>query len=96
VLRVAAGLRERAGQADLAEALYRQSLEVARAQSARGWELRTATAYACFLEEAGRGEDALALLQPIHAWFTEGFDTQDLRQARIVLDRLAHRQRTGP
>jgi tetratricopeptide (TPR) repeat protein len=88
VLRVSADLRERLGELEQAEALYRQSLAVARSQSARGWELRTATSYARFLERGGRQAEALATLQPVYAWFTEGLDTHDLKQARAVLDRL--------
>ena len=71
-----------------AEAGYRASLDVARAQQAKSWELRTATAYAQLLKDLGRCDEALTLLAPIYEWFTEGFDTRDLRDAKALLEEL--------
>jgi predicted ATPase len=75
-----------------AESAYRRSLDVARAQHARGWELRTATSYACLLQQQDRPREARALLQPIYDWFTEGFDTKDLSDAKAVLSDVTARQ----
>ena len=89
ILRVKAGLlsaTDRAG--DQVEILLAKSLEIARGQQARCWELRTACDLASLWQSKGRAKEALQLLQPIYAQFTEGFDTADLRQAKLILDRL--------
>ena len=70
---------------DLAEASFRQGLAVARRQRAKGWELRVATTFARFLRGQGRAAEARDLLGPVQAWFTEGFDTPDLRDAAGLL-----------
>jgi class 3 adenylate cyclase/predicted ATPase len=72
-----------------AEACYARALEVARAREARSLELRAACDLACLW--AGRGERARAadLLAPVYGWFTEGFETADLKDARALLDGLA-------
>jgi predicted ATPase len=72
-----------------AEAAYVKSLEIARRQQARSWELRTATSYARLLIRQGRPDEARALLQPVYDWFTEGFDTKDRQDARAVLNDAA-------
>jgi predicted ATPase len=72
-----------------AEARFRQALEVARAQQARSLELRAAMSLARLERGRGRAEAAHALLAPVHAWFTEGFDTADLKDARVLLEALA-------
>jgi class 3 adenylate cyclase/tetratricopeptide (TPR) repeat protein len=72
-----------------AEATFLKSLEVARRQNARGWELRTATSLACFWTTQGRRKEARDLLAPIYSWFTEGFDTQDLRTAKALLEEVS-------
>jgi ATP/maltotriose-dependent transcriptional regulator MalT len=71
-----------------AEAAIQQGLEVARRQDAKSWELRCATSMARLCRQQGRRQDALALLAPLYGWFTEGFDTADLRTARTLLDEL--------
>jgi predicted ATPase len=71
-----------------AEAAFREALEVARRQSAKSFELRAATSLACLLRDQGRGEEARALLHPVYDWFTEGFDTKDLKDARALLEEL--------
>ena len=73
---------------DAAEKAFSKSLDIARAQQARGWELRTATSYARLMQAQGRTQAARALLQPIYGWFTEGFDTRDLVEARKLLGEL--------
>jgi predicted ATPase len=70
------------------QALLDQALETARSQHARTLELRAATDRAARWIDQGRREEALSLLAPIYASFTEGFDTPDLRQAKALLDRL--------
>jgi tetratricopeptide (TPR) repeat protein len=72
-----------------AEACYLDALDVARAQSAKSWELRAAIRLARLWHAEGRSADARALVEPVHGWFTEGFDTADLSEARLLLDRLA-------
>jgi predicted ATPase len=62
---------------------------VVREQQAKSWELRGATSLARLWRQRGRHEEAAALLAPIYGWFTEGFDTADLRIARALLDELA-------
>jgi hypothetical protein len=70
------------------EQVYRESLDVARRQGARGIELRTATSYAGWLGRHGRAAEGRALLAPIYASFTEGFDTRDLIEAKALLEEL--------
>ena len=72
-----------------AEAAMEKCIDVARQQNAKSWELRGATSLARLWRQPGRREDALALLAPIYGWFTEGFDTADLRTAHALLDELA-------
>jgi predicted ATPase len=75
-----------------AEACFLQALDVARRQQARSWELRAATSLARLWQQQGKRAEAHELLAPIYSWFTEGFDTADLRDARTLLSALA----TGP
>jgi predicted ATPase/class 3 adenylate cyclase len=72
-----------------AEACYRQALAVARDQCARLWELRAATSLARLWRDQGRNAEARDLLAPVYGWFTEGFDTADLKNAKALLDELA-------
>ncbi len=74
---------------DEAEAFFARALEIARAQEARGFELRGATSLARLLRARGRSDRARAVLEPVYARFTEGFDTEDLREAKAVLEELA-------
>ena len=75
--------------AEEAERCFQQALEIARRQSAKSLELRAATSLSRLLEREGRREDARRLLAEVYAWFTEGFDTADLKDARTLLDALA-------
>jgi transcriptional regulator with AAA-type ATPase domain/predicted ATPase len=68
-----------------AEQAFLRAIELARAQEARGWELRAAIDLARLLQGAGRRAEARAVVEPVSAWFTEGFDTPDLVDARAVL-----------
>jgi predicted ATPase len=74
--------------ADQAEACLRQAIGIARAQEAKLWELRAATSLARLWAEQGRHADAYYLLAPVYGWFTEGFDTPDLKDAKALLDKL--------
>ena len=71
-----------------AEACFRQALAVAREQDARMWELRAATSLGQLWREQGKGAEARDLLAPIHGWFSEGFATPDLIEAKALLDDL--------
>ena len=72
-----------------AQAHFERALKIARAQQARSWELRAATGLARLWCDKGRRTEARDLLAPIYGWFTEGFDTLDLREAKALLDNLA-------
>jgi class 3 adenylate cyclase/tetratricopeptide (TPR) repeat protein len=76
------------GDSEGAERNYLASLDRARQQQAKSWELRTATSYARLMCDQGRIREAYDLLEPIYGWFTEGFDTLDLKQAKALLDEL--------
>jgi tetratricopeptide (TPR) repeat protein len=76
------------GQADEAEATLRKALAVARQQRAKSWELRAATTLARLLASRGNPDEALALLEPVHDWFTEGHDSRDLMEAVELLAEL--------
>jgi len=76
------------GNASAAEASYQQALEVARRQSAKSLELRAATGLSRLLHAQGRTSEARTLLQGVYGWFTEGFETKDLRDARGQLAEL--------
>jgi predicted ATPase len=71
-----------------AEAYFERALSVAWAQEAKSWELRAATSMARLWREQGKRDEAHDLLAPIYGWFTEGFDTLDLREAKTLLDKL--------
>ena len=71
-----------------AEASFRRAIAVAQEQSARWWELRAATGLARLWRDQGKRAEARALLAPVHGWFTEGFDTPDLKDAKTLLDEL--------
>ena len=77
-----------AGTVSEAETVIEQGIAVARRQNAKSWELRAATSLARLRRQQGRPQEAAALLAPIYAWFTEGFDTADLKAARTLLAEL--------
>jgi predicted ATPase len=72
-----------------AEALFGQAIEIARRQAAKTFELRAATSLARLWQRQGKRDAARATLAPLYAWFTEGFATRDLRDAKVLLDDLA-------
>ena len=69
--------------------LYRKALSIAEEQEAKLWELRAAMSLAQLWRDQGRPAEARDLLASIYGWFTEGFDTPDLREAKALLDELA-------
>ena len=71
------------------EASIRQALELAREQQEKSWELRAATSLARLWGEQGQRAQAHELLAPVYGWFTEGFDTADLKDAKALLEELA-------
>ena len=77
-----------AGSETHAQSLLDWALTTARSQHARSLELRAAKDLAALWIGQGRRDEALAFLAPIHAWFTEGFDTHDLKEAKVLLDQL--------
>jgi tetratricopeptide (TPR) repeat protein len=77
-----------AGTVSEAETAIEQAIDVARRQNAKSWELRGAMSLASLRRQQRRPQEAVALLAPILAWFTEGFDTADLQAARTLLDEL--------
>jgi predicted ATPase len=72
-----------------AEHCFFQALDIARRQEAKSLELRAATSLARLWRDQGKRKEARDLLTPIYDWFTEGFDTADLKEARALLDELA-------
>ena len=76
------------GHAEAAEELYLKALGIAAEQEAKLWELRAAMSLARLRRDQGRGAEARDLLAPIYGWFTEGFDTQDLKETKALLDEL--------
>ena len=77
------------GDVDEAERCFRRALEIAREQKAKSYELGVATSLARLLLGRGERDGARALLAPVYDWFTEGFDTKDLKDAKALLDELA-------
>ena len=72
-----------------AEAYFERALAVARKQQAKSWELRAAMSMARLWRDQGKRDEARDLLAPVYGWFTEGFDTLDLKEAKALLDELA-------
>jgi predicted ATPase/class 3 adenylate cyclase len=73
-----------------AERCFRTAIEVARKQHGKLWELRATTSLARLLAQQGKREEACAMLAEIYNWFTEGFDTADLKDAKALLNELNH------
>ena len=72
-----------------AEAYFERALAIAREQKAKSWELRAATSKARLWRDQGNRQQAHDLLAPVYGWFTEGFDTLDLKEAKALLEELA-------
>jgi predicted ATPase len=82
-------LHQAVPEAAQAEACFQQALAIARRQEAKSWELRAAMSLARLWQQQGKRQEAHDLLAPVYEWFTEGFDTADLREAKQLLDELS-------
>jgi predicted ATPase len=82
-------LRSPEPDAAKAEAYFERALAVAREQQAKSWELRAAMSMARLWRDQGKRHESRNLLAPVYGWFTEGFNTLDLKQAKALLDSLA-------
>ena len=71
-----------------AEAYFERALVVARQQQAKSWELRAAMSMARLWRDQGKPQQARELLAPVYGWFTEGFETLDLKEAKALLGEL--------
>ena len=72
-----------------AEACFRKAIEIARVQSAKWWELAATTRLARLMAKQGKRDEARSMLADIYNWFTEGFDTADLKDAKALLKELS-------
>jgi predicted ATPase/class 3 adenylate cyclase len=88
-------LRQSVAQPEEAETWLRRALDVARCQEAKSLELRAATSLARLWQQQGKRTEAYELLAPVYGWFTEGFDTADLQEARALLEALGSLDRDG-
>jgi tetratricopeptide (TPR) repeat protein len=88
-LRLRGELRLKQGQTELAEADFREAIALAHTMGAKAWELRATMSLARLLAEQGRRDEARTMLADIYRWFTEGFDTRDLKDAKTLLDELS-------
>jgi len=82
-------LKSPAPDTEKAEKYFDRALAVARRQQAKSWELRAAVSLARLWRDQGKRRDAHGLLAPVYGWFTEGFDTLDLKEAKALLEELA-------
>ena len=89
ILRLKGWMLSLKGDLEGAERNFLASLDWARRQQAKSWELRTSTSLARLWQSQGKRQEAYELLAPVYGWFTEGFDTKDLQDAKALLDELA-------
>ena len=91
VNRIAGEIALKSPEPDVAQAedYFERALAVARQQQAKSWELRASMSLARLWRDQGKVQQARELLAPIYGWFTEGFDTLDLKEAKALLDELA-------
>jgi predicted ATPase len=91
VHRIAGEITLKSPQRDAAKAekYFERALAVASRQQAKSWELRAAISMARLWRDQGKRDEARELLAPVYGWFTEGFDTRDLKEAKALLDTLA-------
>src|SRR5262249_13754843 len=75
--------------AEKTQAYFERPLTVARQQQAKSWELRACTSLARLWRDQGKVQQARELLAPVYGWFTEGFGTRDLKEAKALLEELA-------
>jgi predicted ATPase len=81
-------LQQDASDVTQAETCFQQALAVAHHQQAKSWELRAAMSLSHLWQQQGKRQEAYDVLAPIYSWFTEGFDTADLQEARALLEKL--------
>jgi tetratricopeptide (TPR) repeat protein len=89
ILRLKGWMLSLKGDLEGAERNFLASLDWTRRQQAKMWELRTSTSLARLWQSQGKRQDAYELLAPVYGWFTEGFDTKDLQEAKALLDEIA-------
>jgi predicted ATPase len=91
VNRAAGEIALKSSESDVAkaEAYFERALAIAQQQQAKSWELRAAMSMARLWRDQGKREEARELLAPVYGWFTEGFETLDLKEAKALLDELA-------
>jgi predicted ATPase len=82
-------LKSRKADAAKAQEYFERALTVARQQQAKSWELRASMSLARLWRDQGKVQQARELLAPVYGWFTEGFDTRDLKEAKVLLEELA-------
>ena len=82
-------LKQDDSNAEEAQSCFQHAIEIARNQSAKSRELRATTSLARLIAKQGRRDEARTMLAEIYGWFTEGFDTADLKDAKVLLDELA-------
>jgi tetratricopeptide (TPR) repeat protein len=87
-IRVRGEIQSKRGQMELAESDFREAIALAQSMSAKAWELRATTSLSRLLRDTGRRDEARTMLAEIYNWFTEGFDTADLKDAKALLDQL--------
>jgi tetratricopeptide (TPR) repeat protein len=87
--RIEGAIAQKQGRSEEAARAFREAIKIARKQSAKSWELRAKMSLARLLTKQGRRDEARAMLADIYGWFTEGFDTADLKDAKALLDELA-------
>ena len=81
-------MQSSSGNQSGAETCFHQPIKIAQHQQAKSWELRAATSLARLWQQQGKTAEAHELLAPVYDWFTEGFDTADLKDAKTLLDEL--------
>src|SRR5262249_33677496 len=89
ILRLRGELRLKQRQIELAETDFREAVALAQTMSAKAWELRATISLARLLRDTGHRDEASSILAEIYGWFTEGFDTVDLKDAKALLDELS-------
>jgi len=82
-------LQQNSDNSTEAEACFHHAISIAQSQQAKSWELRATTSLAKLWQQQGKHQEAYDLLAPVYGWFTEGFDTLDLKDAKALLDDLA-------
>src|SRR5204863_7471153 len=88
LLRLKGWMLSRKGDLEGAEKNYLASLAWARQQQAKSWELRTSTSLAKLWQSQGKRREARDVLAPVYTWFTEGFDTKDLKEAKALFEEI--------